>query len=297
MFLPRGRKRVGLWLYTASSLPAAKSVLVEFQQADGTHICWVGVSATTNKLGFYVGDHSAACAATASATFTTGQWYHIGIDLKVDSSTGWCSVYQDGVALITFTGNTGNANIGRVILHYCGAGAGQYWANGWVDDYVIEDTTGQGGPDSVPDRRIYTLYPNGAGTYAEGKAKGGGASSYTNVDDGYRSDVDSTYNYADALDQRETYALTTFTVPAGATIAAVQAKVHALKSDAGKATQIAILTRGGSSLTDNEDAAQNLAGDWLLYSGDIEVLDPHGDAWASAQIDSLQAGFRGKGTF
>lgn len=290
--------RSGLWLYHnhATISPTAKSVLLEWRQADGTHIGWLGVSATTNKLGVYVGDHSVACAETASAAFGFSQWYDIGIDLKIDSVNGWLYVYQNGVEIISFDGNTGNADVGQLFLGYCGTG-GVIWEKAYLDDFYVDDTASEVAPTCPPDRRLYALYADGAGAYAEGLAKGGGASSYANVDDGYNSDIDATYNYVDALNEREASALTTFAPPAGATITAVQAKVHALKTNAAVDTQIAVMTRGGAVAADNEDAAQALAGDWLLYSGDIELLDPAGGAWAVAQIDSLQAGFRGKGTF
>jgi hypothetical protein len=290
--------RSGVWIYhnEAVTAPTAKSVLLEWRQADGTHIGWLGVSATTNKLGVYVGDHSVACTETASVAFGFSQWYDVGIDLKIDSVNGWLYVYQDGVEIISFNGNTGNADVGQLAFGYCGTG-GVRWDSALVDDFYVDDTTAEGAPACPPDRRIYVLYANGAGAYAEGLAKGGGASAYTNVDDGYVSDIDATFNYVDALNERELSALTTFAPPAGGSITAVQAKVHALKTNAAVDTQIAVMTRGGAVATDNEDAAQALAGDWLLYSGDIELLDPAGGAWVAAQIDSLQAGFRGKGTF
>ena len=290
--------RAGLWLYTSVGLPAVESTLLEWQTAAGAaHIGWLGVDDTaTNKLAAYVGTHAAAVAEISAATFAHSQWYNVCIDVKVDAANGWIYVWQDGVNVISFDGNTGNADVARIVLGYCGAG-GVVWNQGFVDDFYLDDTTGEAAPVIPPDRRIYTLYPDGAGTYAEGLAKGGGASSSTNVDDGAASDTDTTYNYVDALNERETYALTTFALPAAGTIYAVQAKVHALKTDAGVDTEIAVMTRGGAVAADNEDASQNLAGDWLLYSGDIELLDPAGAAWAIAQIDSLEAGFRGKGTF
>ena len=292
--------RAGLWMYS-NGAALVKSVLLEWKTALGAaHISWVGAgSADQTKLAAYVGNHAAAAAETSADAFAQDQWYNIGIDVKVDNANGWIYVWQDGVNIIHFDGNTGNADIEQIILAECGTGAA--WNFLRVADYYFDDTTGEAAPSIPPDRRIYCFYPkNAARTYAEGLAKGGGASSYTQVDEGAVSDLDTTYNYVDALDERETYAINTAALPAlpaSGTIYAVQVKAHALKTDAGVDTQIAIMTRGGAAPADNEDAAQALAGDWLLYSGDIETLDPAGQPWTLAQIQSLEIGVRGKGTF
>ena len=291
------RFRVGLWMLTSTN-GSAKAVVLEWRQADGTHIGWVGNSATPGTLGAYVGNHAASVSATGTSALTLNAWQHIGIDVFVDATNGWIRVYQDGTKIIDFSGNTGSAQVAQIILSNCGSGVTWAWQTAF-DDMAIEDTTGEGtGAVAPPDRRVYPIYPNAAGgTYAEGHTKGGGASAYTAVDEGRQANDDTDYNYVEALNERDTYNCSTFVPPVGGTIVAAKYFARAQKSNASVDSQIALMARGGAVATDWEDSAQAVTASWKSYYSALQLLDPSGNAWAIAQVDSLQIGFRGKGTF
>jgi hypothetical protein len=46
---------------------------------------------------------------TSDLTYVLDTWYHVGIDIKYNDTTGWAYVYVDGVEDMTFSGNTGSS--------------------------------------------------------------------------------------------------------------------------------------------------------------------------------------------
>jgi hypothetical protein len=212
---------------------------------------------------------------------------HFGLDVKIDSSAGWAVLYINGIEQMRFEGNTGNEDINTV----------KFSSNGITcfDDVFIDDTTGQGAAAPVPDRRFYAVTPNAIGSYSQGTSSGSAASShYMYVDDRpHNSDTD--YIILDAVDQKETYNMTTVCPPTGFTFAAVIPFVYAKKTDAEVATELALLMRSSGS-TDLEGSACNL-GTSYGFQWERFTTAPSGGAWTQADIDGIEIGYQGEGTF
>ena len=51
---------------------------------------------------------------------------HYGLDVKIHPTTGWINIYKDGILILDFAGNTGNADITEVCFGPKGAGG---WSN------------------------------------------------------------------------------------------------------------------------------------------------------------------------
>jgi len=256
-------------------------------------------TATANLVAFKVKNTSTLAlviGTTEQVTFAfaspTTEFKHFGLDVKIDASAGWAVAYIDGIEVMRYEGNTGNAAIVNVRYGEATDGFGNDYT--YYDDCLIDDTTGEAAAAPVPDRRFYPLTPNGNGTYSEGAGSDGNSTdNYLLVDDRpHNSDTD--YVVLSAADQRETYAMTTATLPTGFTFAALIPYVYARKTDAEVATQLALLLRGGS--TDAEGTAQNLATSYA-WLWERFTTKPGGGAWTQSDIDAIEAGYQGEGTF
>lgn len=138
---------------------------------DDTETWYVYAGAT--QLGTFVLD-------VADAT-----WRHFGIDVKIDSSSGWCYVFVDGSALLSYTGKTdyGSIDFDRVCF---GPTSATYdgWNSLFLDDLYIDETTGEGSPDLVPLKRFHPIAINGDGNYSQWYGSDGNqASNYQLVND------------------------------------------------------------------------------------------------------------------
>lgn len=215
---------------------------------------------------------------------------HIGLDVKIDNSAGWVVFYIDGAETLRFEGNTGNADISTVRF---GSQAGTSLSI-YRDDLYIDDLTGQGAATTCPDRRFYHLYPNGEGYYKEGLGSdGNNTNNYLLVDENPHTG-DTDYVILDAADERETNQMTTITVPAGFTIAAVIPFFFGKKTDAEIDTQAAPLIRSGGA--DTEGTAQALGSSYSMH-WERFTTKPGGGAWDQTALDGLEVGFQGEGTF
>lgn len=268
---------------TAAAGPA--SLIYLAQILDASNNILVGIGFLNNDLKLYVGG---VLWATVANVYKQNVYQHIGIGLKIDASAGWANVYIDGVLVASFAGNTGTATITKV--HWLGIVA---YTN--LDDLYLDDTTGEAAPAIVPDRRFVGIYPNANGNYSEDTGSDGNSTdNYLLVDDHSPHDGDTTHVEATALDQRDTYNLTTTTIPTGWSTAAVIPMAVVKKTDAGADTQVAMMLRENG--VDWEGAAQTLSTGYIS-KWDRCTLRPDGSAWTQAAIDALEAGFRGKGTF
>lgn len=222
-----------------------------------------------------------------------GEWAHFGIDIKIDGSSGWVSVYKDGVKIMTFTGNTGSSQIEAVRFGTNISGVILWDDYQYLDDLFIDDTTGEVDA-AVPDYRFEYITPDGDGNYGQCDIHpDGGEDHYEDVDD-RPHDGDGTYAEADTLDEKDTYTMTTHSVPAGWAVNALIPVSIAKKSNAGVATQIALMNR--YSGTDVEGSAQDLATTYG-YIWERFTTKPGGGNWTQAALDAVEVGFVGKGTF
>jgi len=228
---------------------------------------------------------------TEVGAFSADRWHHIGMDAYIDNAAGWVKVYLDGTEILTFAGNTGNANIENVLFGY--NSSNHPIDNMYYDDLYIDDTTGEAAAP-VPDLRFEFISPNGVGNYSVWDPfPGTGEANWQDVDE-RPNDGDTTYVEAQVLNERDSYAMTTYTMPAGWAIEAVIPTAIAKKTDGGTDTELNLMTRQGG--VDDDGADQDLPTSYgLLW--DRFTTDPGGGSWSQADLDSIECGVRGRGTF
>ena len=232
---------------------------------------------------------------TEAAIITVNAWQCIGVDVKIHASAGWVKVYRDGIEILSYTGNTGDADI-TIARYGTGESANYHTFTTYTyfDDLYLDDTTGEATAAIPPDLRFNNAAANGNGNYSQCAGNDGNSTdNYLLVDDAAH-DSDTTYVEADTLDERDTYAMETVTIPAGWGCTAVIPYAFALKTDAGTATQLALTTRLGT--TDQDGDAQDLPTTygklWQRFTA-----KPGGGEWDQAALDDMECGFVGKGAF
>lgn len=258
-----------------------------FLDAGGSELGYLG--AYSNFPGFVVslGGNS----DSDPALWATQQWHHVGIDLKVDSSAGWIKVYIDGVEVLSATGNTGNTDIEKVAV---GKNAARHSGEFYFDDLYVDDTTGEGAAAVLPDLRFEYITPNGDGNYSQlDGSDGNQVDNYLQADE-RPHDSDTTYNEAQAAEEKDSYALTTIALETGETVEAVIPCAIARKTDGGVASKFALMLRENS--VDWEGAAQDLGTSYGLIF-ERRATDPGGAPWDQDSLDAVEAGVWAEGTF
>jgi len=271
---------------------AATTGTLVFWRAAGVDLGSVRMVAGDLNLNLGLYDAAGNQQAVVNNIYTAGAYFHLGVDIKIDNAAGWVKVYVDGTEVLSWTGNTGNANIDSVRFGGAATGSGpRSLADTYLDDAYIDDTTGEVAA-AVPDRRFAYIIPDGVGNYSQ-CAPVGSANHWENVDD-RPHDSDTTYNEANVLNERDTYTMTTVALPAGWTIAAVIPCLYCKKTDAGTDTEITPTLR--ESATDDDgtsvDADSSYSLKWERFT-----TKPSGGAWTQAALDGLEVGFVGTGTF
>ena len=251
------------------------------------YVIWKG---DTNDLELYVNGTLRDSINAATAGFnTTGTWYHMGIACKTDASTGWVSIYLDGVKILDWSGNTGTA---ATAVYVGGRASTGGWGNYmYADDFYVDSASAESDAP-VPSYRFLWQAVNAAGTSVAWTATGA-ASNYQCVDDGVPND-DTDYVSAASSGLIDYYNTASVTVPVGYVINAVIVAAWAKKTDAGTDSEIKLGTR--LSGTDSTGSAQNLP---TTYGPVFErqTTKPGGGTWTESDANSAEVKIESAGTF
>ena len=112
-------------------------------------------------------------------------WVHWGIDFKIDASAGWCNIYFNGVAQLTYSGQTnqGASTFDTVCL---GPDAANDNWNAWIEfvNFVMDDSTGEGAAAQPPLVILRPLNVADNGNYSDWTGQDGNqVNNYQMVDD------------------------------------------------------------------------------------------------------------------
>ena len=273
--------RAGMFFYIVGAITAGN--LFQWHHA-GAALGQINSSAG-GGLALYIGG---VLKDTALGVLKENKWMHLGLDAKRDGAAGWGTIYLDGVEILTFTGNTGAADI--VKLQFGPASGSQtYW-----DDCFIDDTSGE--VDAIaPDKRFPYFRPDGIGNYSQQDLiPDTGEDNWEDVDE-VPHDSDTSYVFATALNERDTYTMADYSLPSGATIDAVIGYAYARKTNAGVATQLALACR--ENATDATGSDQDLATTYGAPLWERWTTAPDTDPWDEATWNATEIGQVGRGAF
>ena len=289
------------WTYAYVTIPATRQI--EFgcfhygnAPTNGTREMWSMRSAagnlimlqltSANVLELVVG----VGTEDTSSAFGSLAWKRLSLDIKIHATTGWVKVYRDNVEILSFEGNTGNADIVQMRFGALEWGSNEAMPHYW-DDMFINDTTGETMGEVIPNLRFYFITPNGNGNYADWDGSDGNqVDNYLLVDEVPPSDAD--YVETNVVDELDSYTMTTFVLSTDQLIKAIIPIARANRE--GATEQIALGTR--YSGTDLIGSDQNPSGSFD-YVWERQVTKPGGGDWDQASLDGVEAVIKSRGTF
>ncbi len=274
------------------SVSSARAYLLILAPSSGSpHL--VGWNPFSNIIEMWVNGVQVATYSPSGLLSPTNTWIHVGFTFKAHASTGYFTLYVDGAAVLTFSGNTTNTNGIIAVLVGGHSGSNTTWnSTMYIDDMYVDDDAG--GSDVAPSspRFLWSL-ANGAGTTTQFTPLS--STNISNVDDPDSSapDDDTTYVFANSAGLTDTYNTANITVPAGLQIAAAIPVAWAKKSNAGVASTIDLLAYNGSLTTGSpKTPATSYGAVWDRF-----VTDPSAAAWTQTTFNAAEFGYKSDGSY
>lgn len=260
--------------FRLESLPASDIVLLNWREGSTSHtdirVTAAGaIRATRNGTSLGI---------SSTGLISTATWYWLEAVVTVNDSTGAVSVNLNATNILNLTSqDTRNAGSTGLVdnIQVNSVSGGN---NDWDTFHVINQSTLLG-----QELVIDTSVPTGAGNTTNWTPSTG--SNWQNVDDA-TSDGDSTYNSANTVGHKDTFAMSDFRTGA---VEHIQVCAVVRKDDAG-ARQLAIVTR--SNGTDYDGATQTVSSSYAVYREGLQV-DPNTSAdWSQAAASAAEFGYK-----
>ena len=224
-----------------------------------------------------------------SAVVLDTSYQHIGMDVKIDSVSGWARVYKDGIEIMSFDGDTGTDDIAKLRLGTMSEVA-SYLV--YFDDVFIDDSAGETSPIFVPVKKFDFVLPNGNGNYAQWTGSDGNQTDNYLLVDEVPPDDDTTYVVAVSGGFYDSYDMDTVTLGSGQEFVAVIPTVCARRE--GSTEQIALGTRLSS--TDLVSSGYNL-GTTYGTIWERQITKPGSGAWGQSDVNNMEVVIVASGVF
>jgi hypothetical protein len=250
---------------------------------------------TAEELELWINGTKEDTISKVDAGFLTNEtWQQVGAVFHANATTGWISIYLDGVKILEFTGNTGTGFTGLFgpgcVTNYQG------WASGTgLDDFYADSSDVELSDANPSGKRFMRARPNSDGSDSDWIGSDGNqVSNYQLVDD-TAAPSESDYVGIDSASQRDGYNIGNFAAfPTGYSPVNVQVYIFAKKSNAAVDSQIQAYTYDGATYDDA--TAQSLTVDFNAYYYDFP-LQPDGTDWDLASFNDIEIGVLSAGTF
>jgi hypothetical protein len=265
-------------------------VLFAFYQ-DSTEVAKV-VIGTDGKWTAHVGGTQVAAARAGREDV----YLHFGFQFKLHATTGIFKVFEDGLTMVDYAGDTigatGATGINKILI---GTTAAAQKLTASIDDFYIDNTAGESVFGPVPDLRFAFLLPNGNGSFSQFIGSDGDSTDNYLLVDERPHDGDTTYVKAVAANTKDLYQMNDITLEPGWTINAVIPCTIARKVNAADDTKIRLAMRSG--VVDWQSSERDLLPYYTLLFERLET-DPDGVApWDETSVNGMEIGIVSAGTF
>lgn len=251
----------------------------------------VSMDEDDDLLRLYVdGNLEDSVAYTGSGIENYETWHHIGIYAFADSTNGRVGFYLNGTLLLEFDGDTGTGFTGCYYTGELTSAAWNFW--GYLDDMWVDISSSEETEVPPESWNFPFISVDGDGSDTDWTLSTGSVH-YENIDE-TTPDGDTTYNYADAIDQVDGYTLADYAIPAGFAVDVVIPVVVARKTSA--STNPTLLIGLNENSTDDYATAQNLTTTYAVYFATFENA-PDSDPWDDTNIDATVLKLKSGGTF
>jgi hypothetical protein len=259
--------------------PVNMRVCTLWSANNASSICGIGINQNQQLFLFGNGGPSNV-VATVSGIVQEGSWHYVELEATIDSGAGVLNLYKDGLAVATFTGNTGTGNASFISFGFSQQdiiGGQQNYVGSYDDVYCKNVATHEG------ERRVQSLVPVSDAAVAWTPLVAG--SNYSEVNE-LPVNGDTSYVYASAVNTQDLYGISSLTGSPTA-ISAVQVRICARKDDAAGRTLSSVL-KSGASVTVGPAFAVSAS---YQYIRDIYPNDPNTSAlWTGSGVDAAQIG-------
>lgn len=266
---------------------AGQSYGFAVQDSSGNNIVSVLAGGSHSTVWNVTFGNSSSQGATSEG-YTASTWKLFEFYLKIDAAVGELTIKADGNQIYTFSGDTdpnSRPNANRLLIY-----GGGFQSNFWLDDVIVNDTTGGVSDSWVDNGTLLLITPNGNGDSSDMLGSDGNSTdNYLLVDD-VPADGDTTYVAADAAGEKDLYEMSDLpTLPAGSVVRSVRAGVIARRADPGTPSNVDVGIKSGT--TEDFAAPQALTTSYAVYYGDVHYEDPDSvGAWDETLVDALQVG-------
>ena len=227
------------------------------------------------------GSTVATTGATATGISVTDVWFQAGVFYKADASAGVITFYLNGIAVLSYSGNTGTSVSG---LYFGGSHNTSAWNNYcYFDDFYV-DTSNSAESNTAPSGLKFLFCNPTAAGYVSGWTSSSGGANYTNVDE-RPPNSDTDYNSIAVDNTIDSYVMSDITLPSGFSVQAVIPTVYAKKTSGASDDEIKLGTRLAS--TNSLGAAQNLSTAYA-YLFERQTTDPSGGSWSESDVNSAE---------
>lgn len=270
--------------FYAGATPLAMPLWAVFDSASGVPASTPQLALRGDGAGHLTIVRGTTVIATSTNVFSLNTWYFIEIKATIHNTTGAYEVRVNGSStgwLPAATGQNTRGQSANNFVDIVALGTNQVATHRFDDFYFL--SAGAPNNDFLGPQKIVTLFPAGAGNYAQWS--GNYASNYTNANE-LAGDSDNTFNQSATANQIDSFVFDD--VPTG-TIAAVQ---HTLlvRQDAGAARTVAPLQRSGG--TDYVGSTLAVAGSYQ-YLTDPRDTDPAtAAAYTAANVNAAEFGYK-----
>jgi hypothetical protein len=265
---------------------------------DGNQIKWYAGSTLVGMISFNPFDQKISVhKGNRTVTYGTStdqllfsQWYYIEVYIKLDVTNGVIQLKIDGQTQFTFSGSTTpgatTVSLFYLLSEYV-SGSGLYSpTHYYVDDIVINDTTGVNNTSWPNGAKIVLLFPTGRG-YSTQWEKMAHLDNYENVDN-YPTLDPVDYLLTNLNEQLDLYMMND--LPSDAfSVGAARIDAWALKnSGSDLMLNLALRTGGATFLSENNELGVSYALEQWLHQ-----INPGTSVnWTVANINDLEAGMR-----
>jgi len=240
------------------------------------------------------GGLAATVGPVSTNVLSLNTWYFVEFKCTINNTTGSFEARVNG----TSTGwlppltNQNTRQTANNSANGVQVGASQDWnypssngTTGYIDDVYALDGAGTVNNDFLGDVRVETLYPTGAGNYAQWAPVGAAANWDCTNDPQANDDTDYTSSYT--LNQIDTYTIADLSA-ASAAIPGVQINTLLRKDNAGSRTVAPLLRSGGTDYPQANIAVLD------SYAYNLQMLEtkPAGGAWDDTTVNGIEAGVK-----
>jgi hypothetical protein len=213
--------------------------IIQFKDSAGTPILTIDRNLTSGLLEIRVGVYNATVVATGATYISLDTTYFLKVHYKPLDSGGDITVYLNGVAEVSYSGDT-TAGLENVMTLRFGYTTSTTTSYAYFDDVIVSTT------DITKNLRVGGKAITGAGTTTQWTPSTG--ANYSCVDE--IPPASSDYNHTNTTNNIDTFALANITESVNS-IAAVQVEMNAMYAGTPTPTHLRAVMRSGTTDYDN----------------------------------------------